>query len=227
MKPTVLLFDIDGTLVSAGGAGSRAMRRSFSALYGDSTALEFRFDGMTDRSIVRSGLEYLGVEATNEAIDQVLEAYLGALAEEIARVPSEKYIVHSGVREALRAGRERGAAIGLGTGNVREGARVKLERVGLFDEFAFGGFGCDAEARGELIRVGAERGAQALGLPRSECRVVVIGDTPKDVAAARSIGAECVGVGTGSYSAASLLESGATAAFANLGTPAALEALLG
>ena len=202
------------------------MKRGFSALYGRTAALEFRFDGMTDRSIVRSGLEHLGVEATQAAIDRVLEAYLGALAEEVAEVPDEKYIVHSGVREAIRAARERGAAIGLGTGNIREGARVKLERVGLFAEFAFGGFGCDAEARGELFRIGAERGARAFGLPVRECRVVVIGDTPKDVAAALAIGAECVGVGTGSYSAASLRECGATAAFTSLNEPAALAALL-
>jgi phosphoglycolate phosphatase-like HAD superfamily hydrolase len=131
------------------------------------------------------------------------------------------------MREAVRAGRERGAAVGLGTGNVREGARLKLGRVGLFEHFDFGGYGCDAEDRAEVIRIGAERGASALGRTLSECRVVVIGDTPKDVAAAQAIGAECVGVATGSYSVDALLACGATAAFSDLTAEGAWPALFG
>jgi phosphoglycolate phosphatase-like HAD superfamily hydrolase len=118
-------------------------------------------------------------------------------------------------------------AQGLGTGNVIEGARLKLEHVGLFEHFGFGGFGSDHELRVELIRVGAERGAQQLGRKREECRVVVIGDTPKDIDAARGIGAESLGVGTGSFSVTQLREHGATHAFDDLSTPGALAALLG
>ena len=118
-------------------------------------------------------------------------------------------------------------AVGLGTGNIREGARIKLERVGIYDRFAFGGFGCDAEDRTELIRRGAKRGADRLGANRDRCRVVVIGDTPKDVAAAQAIGAECVGVGTGSFSAEQLLAAGARRAFSNLAAAEAREAVLG
>jgi phosphoglycolate phosphatase-like HAD superfamily hydrolase len=227
LKATVLLFDIDGTLVTTGGAGRRAMRRGFSELYGETQALEFAFDGLTDRSIVRRGLESVGEPVTDQAIDRVLERYLRALEDEVQKVPEERYRVHVGMREAIRVARELGAAIGLGTGNVREGARMKLERVALYAEFAFGGFGCDAEVRSDLIRIGAERGARALGQPSECCRVVVIGDTPKDVAAAQAIGAECIGVGTGSYSAAVLRQSGATAAFDDLSQDAALDALLG
>src|SRR5687767_5274768 len=97
-----------------------------------------------------------------------------------------RYRVHAGIRESLDhlAGLTE-VALGLGTGNIREGARLKLERVDIYSPFAFGGFGCDHEDRVQLIRRGAERGAQKLGLPMSECRVVVIGDTPKDVAAAK------------------------------------------
>jgi phosphoglycolate phosphatase len=227
MRPTVLLFDIDGTLVTTGGAGRRAMQRGFSSIHGNPEALAFPLDGLTDRLIVRRGLRTVGVEPTDAAIEEVLAAYLEVLAEEIVKVPEERYRVHVGMREAVHAGRERGAAVGLGTGNVLHGARLKLSRVGLFEHFDFGGYGSDAEDRAEVIRIGADRGASALGLPRSACRVVIIGDTPKDVAAAQAIGAECIGVATGSYTAASLLESGADRAFDDLTVPGALAALLG
>jgi phosphoglycolate phosphatase-like HAD superfamily hydrolase len=226
MRPTVLLFDIDGTLVTTGGAGRRAMQRGFSSLHGHPEALAFPLDGLTDRLIVRRALTAVGVEPSDAAIEAVLAAYVEVLAEEIVNVPDERYRVHAGMREAVLAGRERGAAVGLGTGNVLDGARLKLGRVRLFEHFGFGGYGSDAEDRAEVIRIGAERGASSLGLPRSACRVVIIGDTPKDVAAARAIGAECVGVGTGSYSASALLESGADVAFDDLAAPGALAALL-
>jgi phosphoglycolate phosphatase-like HAD superfamily hydrolase len=98
--------------------------------------------------------------------------------------------------------------------------------VELHGSFAFGGFGCDAEARVELIRIGAERGAAALGVAVSACRVVVIGDTPKDVAAALGIGAEAVGVGTGRFTPDELRASGARLAFGDLSEPGAIDALL-
>jgi phosphoglycolate phosphatase len=229
MKPTVLLFDIDGTLVTTGGVGRRALELAFERAHGRRDACSgFRFDGMTDRAIVRGGLLALGLSATPAAIDAVLAAYLGVLAEEVAAAPAETYRIHAGVSAVLDAAAARSQfAVGLGTGNVREGARIKLERVGLFARFGFGGFGCDHENRTALLRRGAERGAEALGIPLSQARVVVIGDTPKDVAAAHGIGAEAVGVGTGSFSAEQLLAVGANGAFASLAVPGALEAVLG
>jgi phosphoglycolate phosphatase-like HAD superfamily hydrolase len=118
-------------------------------------------------------------------------------------------------------------AQGLGTGNIVEGARLKLEHVGLYHHFGFGGFGSDHELRVELIRVGAERGARQLGRKREACRVVVIGDTPKDIDAARGIGAESLAVGTGSFSSTELRQYGATYAFDDLSAAGALAALLG
>ena len=116
--------------------------------------------------------------------------------------------------------------MGLGTGNVRQGARIKLERVRIHDRFSFGGFGCDHEDRVELIRHGARSGAAQLGVPFEECRVVVIGDTPKDVAAAKGIGASCIGVGTGSFTPEALLSCGADYAFPDFSVPEALASLL-
>ncbi|MHB8876406.1 MAG: HAD family hydrolase [Myxococcaceae bacterium] len=228
MKPTVLLFDIDGTLVTTGGVGRRALERAFERRFERKDAcVSFRLDGMTDRAIVRKGLTAIGREASEADIDELLALYVEVLEAEVAAADMSRYRVHAGMEQALDAARANGHAIGLGTGNIREGARVKLSRVGLYQRFSFGGFGNDHEHRVELIRTGAERGASLLGHPREECRVVIIGDTPKDVAAAKGIGAECLGVGTGSFTAAQLIGSGATWAFDDLAAPGAIAALLG
>ncbi len=225
--PTVALFDIDGTLIVTGGTGRRSVNRAFHALYGRADACDsFGFDGMTDRSIARLGLEAIDVEASEEAIDGWLAVYLLALADEVSRASEGSFRLLPGMREAVAAAHAARMAVGLGTGNVREGARIKLERVGVHHHFKFGGFGCDAEARPEVIRLAAARGAEQLGLPVSECRVVVIGDTPRDVDAARAIGAECIGVATGRYSVADLEAAGAHYAFADFSHSTALATLL-
>jgi len=225
-RPTILLFDIDGTLITSGGAGRRAMERAFEERHGDREACRFRYDGMTDLQIARRTLVSLGVEPTRDAMDECIRLYLRFLVEEIERTDHALYRLHEGIKAALTAARSRGHGIGLGTGNVHEGARIKLERVGVFEEFAFGGFGSDAEDRTELLRHGAERGAKHLGATLDACRVVVISDTPKDVVAAHGIGAECIGVGTGSFTAAELTAAGAKYAFGSLSAAGALEALL-
>lgn len=225
MKPTVLLFDIDGTLIDSGGAGRRAIERAFARRHGRPDACShLQFGGMTDRAIARAGLAGVGVDPSPAAIDDLLAAYLVALAEEL---PTSSAIVHAGIHDALDAASARGAAIGLGTGNLRDGARIKLSRVDLFERFAFGGFGSDHESRDELLRIGAERGALALGVAIAECRVVVIGDTPKDIAAAQAIGAESLAVATGAFDTAALAACGATFTFRDLRDEGALSALLG
>ena len=192
MRRTVFLFDIDGTLISTGGAGRRSMDggvRQSSTARAASRRSTFSFAGMTDRAIVRNGLRALEgpdarARASDDAIDRVLDAYLARLADEVARTRGRTASSRGQVGPGLAAGARGGvpSAIGLGTGNVRRGAYAKLARGALDDAFAFGGFGCDAEDRTELLRVGAQRGAAALGAPLEDCRVVVIGDTPKDVA---------------------------------------------
>ena len=228
MRPTVLLFDIDGTLVTTGGAGRRAISRAFEKLHGRLDACDsFSLSGMTDRAIVRKALSIIGVEPHADAIDAVIAHYLSFLDEEVKKTEARHYFVHAGMREAVAEARSHsGVAVGLGTGNVRQGARVKLEHVGIYDQFAFGGFGCDHEDRVELIRHGARSGAQLLDAPLEACRVVVIGDTPKDVHAAKGIGAVCIGVGTGNFTPQALIEAGADFAFPDISAPGALEALL-
>jgi phosphoglycolate phosphatase-like HAD superfamily hydrolase len=227
MRPTVLLFDVDGTLITTGGVGRRAVARALETR-APRARVDFSFAGMTDRLIVRQALESGGEVASEAAIDAIIDHYLEVLVDEVARADESSYRIHPGMREAIAAAeRTEGVAVGLGTGNVERGARIKLERVGISDRFGFGGFGCDAEDRAKLIRVGAERGAARLGVLRERCRVVVIGDTPRDVAAAKAIGAESLAVATGTVAHEELAACSPSHLFASLAAPGALASLLG
>ena len=148
------------------------------------------------------------------------EAVHKSAREEVARlrkggtaVPSQQDVAAAQLRENLAA-------------MWSQSARLKLTRVDLFRRFSFGGFGCDHEDRALLIRTGAQRGAAQLGQPLERCRVVVIGDTPKDVSAALALGGECIGVGTGSFTPEALKACGATHAFRDLSEPGAVTAML-
>lgn len=227
-RPTVLLFDLDGTLLLTGGAGGRAFAEATAEVLGDAAhAGGFSYAGMTDRSIAREVLRRAGRDHDEAEVDRLIARYLPRLAREVSA--STGYRVLDGVEALLaRLAAADGSrvAIGLGTGNVEEGARTKLARGDLNRHFTFGGFGCDAEDRAELLRAGARRGAARLGVAEREVRVVVIGDTEKDVHAARRIGAVAVGVGTGPRTPAELREVGAHHAFATLAEGGVLDALV-
>jgi phosphoglycolate phosphatase-like HAD superfamily hydrolase len=230
-RPTVILFDVDGTLVRCAGAGRAALCAALSDLYETRNEVfpsDFDFGGRTDRALVREALASVGVAGAGDdverAIDAVIARYLTRLEETLRAATT--YQVLPGVRELLgRIGGIGNVAVGLGTGNVRPGAFAKLARGGLAEAFSFGGFGCDAENRADLLSVGAERGAEKLGVERIACRVVVVGDTPRDVVAARAIGAECLAVATGGSSLGELGAAGATHTVADLAEPSAFAAL--
>ena len=225
-RPTVVLFDIDGTLILTGGAGRRAFERSFRNVLGSADSLaNFSFGGMTDRCIARMGLE-LAVESVDPArVDALLDAYVAALHDELEKKPN--YRIMPMARELVtRVRSESHVATGLGTGNLKRGAEAKLRHGGLWELFDFGGFGCDHEDRTELLRAGAVRGAERLGLPLSHCRVVVVGDTVRDVVAAHGIGAECIGVETGGVAARELRAEGAHAVFNDLSAEGVFEAIV-
>lgn len=205
-----MLFDIDGTLIRGAGAGRRALEEVFDARYGAPDALaRVVFHGATDRAILRQALEGLD-DVSDALVDAIVEHYVAVLPRWVAR---SGYVAHAGVVALLdglaaHAGGH-GLAVGLGTGNVEPAARLKLEPAGLNGYFDFGGFGSDAEDRGALLEVGARRGASRLGAARAGCRVVVVGDTVRDVAAAHAIGARCVAVATGGDDVAALGGAGA------------------
>lgn len=216
-RRSVLLFDIDGTLVDCGGAGRRAMERAFAVTHGRPDAVaNIAFGGMTDPAIVREALAAIDADPRADAVTAVLDAYLDALADEVPR--SAGFRVLPSVEETLRRAIAAEHAVGLGTGNLKRGALIKLGRAGLAEHFAFGGFSCDAEDRAALLATGRDRG---LAIAGAAARVVVVGDTPRDVTAARAIGAACLGVATGRYSLAELERAGATLTVPDLGDPRA------
>ena len=224
---TIVLFDLDGTLVLTGGAGRRALDRAFVDVCGCPDALSsIQFGGMTDRAIARIGLRAAGWDETLENMERVLGRYLEHLREEVRR--SEGYRIMPGVLELLdQLGQNSDVGLGLGTGNIERGAEIKLVRGDLFHRFAFGGFGSDAEDRAELLLFGVERGAAYLGTRVSECRVVVVGDTPRDIDAAKAIGAACVAVATGGHTVDELRASGAPVAVSDLSQSETLAAIVG
>jgi len=227
----VLLFDVDGTLVDAGGAGRRALERALDERCGPSAERlgALRLDGMTDRLIVREAFALLGHPFSEAACDAVLSRYLELLADEIA---GPRYAVLPGVRPLLEALTARGSAFGLCTGNLVGGARVKLARGGLdgffaWEDGAIGGFAHDGEARERVVAAALTRASARIGRALHAREALVVGDTPKDVAAARHVGCPVLAVATGRYDAAGLSACGADFVAPTLADPGALRLLLG
>jgi len=207
------LFDIDGTLVSLGGVGRRAFERACLELLGIQSALAgFALDGMTDPLILHHVYQTHRKRLPDEdEAERLFAHYLGLLETTVAET---SMVVHEGVPDILAHLQAAGATIGLATGNLVEGARIKLERPKLWHHFGFGGFGSDATLRADLVRIGIERGLKAAQTPPD--RIFVIGDTPRDIEAAHDAGAIAIAVATGSYTVAQLEAAGADAAYPSL-----------
>ncbi len=197
-RSKLILWDIDGTLIRSGGAGARALNRAFEDIYGTPNACEaVDWGGMTDPLIVDILIDFhFKRPATAEDREKTLAGYLAYLPEEIGQ--AEEYRVMPGVRESVERMHELPEYHqGLGTGNLEQGGRIKLARADLGKYFEWGGFASDADKRAELIRIGIERGRKAAKEDVPLGRVVIIGDTLRDIDAARACGAKVVAVATG------------------------------
>jgi phosphoglycolate phosphatase-like HAD superfamily hydrolase len=211
-----VLFDVDGTLISTGGAGAVAWRRAFMELWGVPADIgAFSDAGMTDPEVGRATFTHvLGRRPTGDELDRLLEARLGYLPQTVAE--STGYRVLPGVDELLPRLAAAGYLLGLVTGGTERSARIKLERGGLNRYFGFGGFGSDSPDRTELTRRAIERAAaiEQNGLRPRDC--LAVGDTPLDIAAARGAGAVSVGVASGRYRVDQLRAAGADHVVASL-----------
>jgi len=228
---SVYLFDIDGTLVSAGGAGRRAFEKAVAERFGtlDGLLSGLRLDGLTDRLIVRKALQLLGRPFDDRFCDALLERYVEHLEEEIL---GPGFAVLPGVVAALDALRDREALLGLCTGNVARGALLKLGRGGLDGYFDFApggvfGFAADGEEREKLVHAALRRATARLGRAFAPREALVVGDTPRDVEAAHLAGCPALCVATGRYSEDELRASGADHVVPSLAHPGALRLLLG
>ena len=214
----LFLFDIDQTLINTGGAGLRALDRACQRLFNFENAMDgISPHGKTDPAIAREilGVRFGSGAAHNGQIATLIEAYISFLKDEV--YTSATYKVLPGIVSLLdELLRRQGVMLGLATGNVEPGARIKLDRGDLNRYFTFGGFGSDSEDRTELVRRAAEKAAGKIGRPIEASNIFVIGDTPLDIDAGKRAGFKTVGVGTGRYTADQLLASGASIAVPDL-----------
>ena len=222
---TLLLWDIDGTLIQSGGAGERALAAALQEEFGISGTLEdIELAGRTDRWIARRILVKFALPETAQNITRYLDGYLRALPGELGN-PTARIL--PGVRELLQQLALRNdVAQGLLTGNLRRGAEIKLGHHQLWAHFEFGAFADDAELRNELGPHAVRRANAHHSVQFRPDRVFVIGDTPHDIACGKAIGAQTVGVATGRFSVAELQSCAPTAVLPDLSDSAAFLRLL-
>ena len=224
----LLLFDIDGTLLLSGGAGKRALNRTFEEMFGVPGA----FDGMpvagrTDLLILGDALERFAVEADAAARGRFLDRYCFHFEREIL-LPGPRKGLMPGVRALLdRLRHASGVACALLTGNIERAARIKLEHFGLDRYFACGAYGDDAPRRDDLVPIAVDRARRAGIDVDSPREAVVIGDTPLDVRCARAAGARAVCVATGPFTRDALRRAGADAVLPDLADPERFFAAVG
>ncbi len=220
MKRKLVLFDIDGTILLTAGAGRRAITTALSEAVGPAGGFgTVRFDGKTDPQIVAEMLVAAGHDAPHaaERVAALCERYVALLERELAR-PGTTTTVMPGVHALLeRLEALDDVVLGLLTGNVMRGAVLKLRAAGVAPErFTVGAYGSDAAHRPDLPAIAARRAEAHFGRVPAGPDVVIIGDTPADVACGVPIGARAIAVATGGYTLADLAACAPHAVFADL-----------
>ena len=207
--PRILLFDIDGTLVSTGGAGAVAWKRAFEELHGIPADIgQYTDAGMTDPDVGAQTFEaVLGRTPSPHELAQLVQRRLEHLPEAVEQ--SEGYRVLPGVPERLRQLSRDGHLLGLITGNGDGAAHIKLQRAGLNRWFTYGAYASAGVDRPEIVRQAVRRGEAMLGGDVPNMDIFVIGDTPRDIEAAHAVDCTAIAVATGKYDAQALKEAGA------------------
>jgi phosphoglycolate phosphatase-like HAD superfamily hydrolase len=226
----LVLFDIDGTLLNSGGMGRASMQRALAEVFGSPGKPSYRYDGKTDKQIVRDTMRLEG--HSDEHIDSKMDALIGLYLDGLRTgVQSGNFDVRplDGVVDLLDALEARkDVVLGLLTGNVEPGARVKLSAAGIDpDRFRVNAFGSDHENRPQLPAIAQRRANETLGLDIAGDRLIVIGDTPADIECGRELGAKAIGVASGHYTVEQLAAHEPYAVFPSLrNTKQVLETIL-
>ena len=198
----LVLFDIDGTLLNARGAGARALRDALVEIFGETGPIgAYSMGGRTDPQIVRELMTAVGitVDDIQPRLDALWDAYLRNLRQEIGRTHVQSLPGVPELLDRVEAGGDP-TLLGLLTGNVREGARMKMEAAGLgFGRFRVGAYGSDHADRPELPAVATRRARELTGLDYAGKEIVIIGDTPFDIACGEHLGVRTIAVATGGH----------------------------
>lgn len=223
----LLLFDIDGTLITSGGAGEQALKDAMIARFGVVEDLQgVSLAGSTDANIAVQLLRRHGLDPEPENIAALLDEYLMHLP---SRMTERNGFLMPGIiplLEELHTKPE--AVLGLLTGNVERGAKIKLTHYGVWHFFEFGAYADDHHDRNELGKFAQARALERHGEEFSPERIYVIGDTPRDIECGRAIGAQTVAIATGQYSLEELLVHEPDYLFKDFSdTAAVLQVLLG
>lgn len=225
----VVLFDIDGTLLLSDGAGRMAMEAALREVFGSSGPANHRYDGKTDKLIVREAMRMDGVsDAEIDArMDDVLTRYVAGLTTNLATGARRAYALPGvpALLDAVEACDD--LVLGLLTGNLVAGARAKLGAASLaFERFRVGAFGSDHEQRHMLPAIARSRASALLGHEVPGERLIIIGDTPADIDCGRGVGARAIAVASGGYGVEELAQHGPVHTFADLtDTARVLEAI--
>jgi len=225
---SVLLFDVDLTLLATGGAGLKALSRALDEFHHDPAALEgISFAGKTDPLIFKEIAFNLGLGPDGlEDFGLLLKRrYLFHLEKTLAEAVD--FELCPGVPGILDELKKHGVVLGLCTGNLEQGARLKLERGGIAGYFSFGGFGEHGPSRAQVAKAAVEEARRIIGSSAPAENIWIAGDTPLDINAARDTGVMALGVGTGYYTKDELLAHGADYAVRDLSEPGLVESLIG
>lgn len=221
----LFLFDIDGTLITSGGAGESALIEAMAARFGVQEDLKgITLPGATDARIAVALLSKHGLEASAENTAALLDSYLYFLRLSVSKFPGRVLPGIVPLLDALKQCPE--AVVALLTGNLAKGAEIKLRHYGVWDYFEFGAFADDHHDRNELGRFAQARATEKHGIDFEPGQIFVIGDTPRDIECGRAIEAKTVAIATGNHGRAALSEHSPDFLFDDFcDTKAVLEAL--
>lgn len=209
----IILFDLDGTLVHCGGAGRNALNKALKRLYGKSKVCSRGFlAGSTDKdNFARAYIKATNKKPSAKDVSDIKKLYLKFLPQEITKaVSAGAYYNIKGVKKLLlKLSKSKNVLIGLGTGNIKIGAYIKLKPSRLLHYFSFGGFGCDSHKRSLVLKKAVLRAEKITRTKIKPCNVYIIGDTVKDVEAAKECSYRNAVVTCGYGKKKDLIKSGA------------------